>query len=1293
MSYDQSGPNSSTSIGTCNNVTGNQDNTTIEIQQLNVFKQHPNTHETLKRDLKKILNPSIFTGDDRLECLENTRKKTLEYIYDWVNAEGPPNVLLLIGAAGTGKSTIATTVAGMYQRKRQLGCHMFFVRERSHPRNVLQTIAYLLAEYSQPIAESLSEQLKKSGNLDSSNLKAKFNILLRQPLSTVATEVGHPVLIVLDALDECGTPELRQSLLHVLRDCLPALPANFRVIITSRPDEGIDTLISSSRFRVKVLDQHSDESKVNVKTYIKFQFDQMRSSKKLKVPSDCDWDNSIQTLSESADGLFIWASTAVKFVEGERSSRYRCFHNLVCNATSLKLDELYTAILFQVSKWSERDQETLKNIFSLILFAKRPLLDREINEILDVEMDVTSNLLSYFRSLVRYEEGQPIRIYHASFYDYLISCEGSAWHIDVGVDRANIASRCFKRMSDSLKYNICNLQSGLLNSNVPNLDERVVQCIPPSLKYMCCNWAHHLRDVPYTQELCSQLQSFVHNQLLFWFEVLSLTNTFDNNVGPALQFAIDWVGNNDPELSSFLRDAYRQASIYSEPISMSALQVYNSLLPLTKEDSLMSIHYAKYVPTGYRVEYIGRKGRNDCIKTIEVDRERERERERGREWERERERGWELGWELRRDRERRWRTSSLSFLLFSPDGTRILSDPVRVVCIWEPTSGKLIAGPLTGDDKSNALTATYSPDGRYIIVASEDGVIRKWDAFTNCLIWEREINRKQVDLSLVVSAVFSPDAKSIVFGDCEGTILVFNVETGKQNGEALEGHTSSISCLSFSSDGQYFASGSYDKTIIIWGMDRRKVKICPLKKHTWTVTTVNFSPSGTNVVAGSKDMTILVWDAFTGEVLREIECKGSVNSVTYSPNELYILAGGWQWMSMWKVDDVKALPRVFEVYESIFRVAFSPDSSRFVSLNGRRDVIRIWDASWGVEETKTTFEEQGTIESISLSPSGKFIASASRETEDKCSIYLWNVPSGELVKKFKPRGRSDVDYSYSRSVWDVTNEEPVTIGNHRGLVSSVAFSLPNGNHVTSGSYDTICIWNVERRELAVGPLIGHKSWVQAVAYSPDGTKLVSGSHDRTVRIWNSETGQLLSTLNGHSDWVNSVAYSFDGSRIISGSFDKTIRVWNAESGEIVGKPITGHDNCVSSVCFSPDGKRILSGSSDNTARVWDAVTGKHLFPPFRGHTSWINSVCFFPDGTRFATGSSDGTIRIWTLDEIPDGTNWELGHDGWVIGENGELMMWIPRDLRRYVCGHRNISMLNRSFYIKLHFGTERNTS
>ena len=80
-------------------------------------------------ELKDLLNPSDFDGDDRPECLENTRKETLDSIYQWVDARGYPNVLLLIGAVGTGKSTIATTVAGEYLRRRQ---HVFLPREKSH---------------------------------------------------------------------------------------------------------------------------------------------------------------------------------------------------------------------------------------------------------------------------------------------------------------------------------------------------------------------------------------------------------------------------------------------------------------------------------------------------------------------------------------------------------------------------------------------------------------------------------------------------------------------------------------------------------------------------------------------------------------------------------------------------------------------------------------------------------------------------------------------------------------------------------------------------------------------------------------------------------------------------------------------------------------------------------------------------------------------------------------------------------------------------------------------------------
>ena len=337
--------------------------------------------------------------------------------------------------------------------------------------------------------------------------------------------------------------------MNIIRDGITSLRPVFRFLITGRPEEDILALNSSPNVQSLLLDPQSDESKQNIPTYIEYELGRLRSSNMLRVPSDWPWNESLRTLSQTANGLFIWASTAVKFVSEEKLNRLGRLERLVRNASSLNLDDLYITVLENALQWDDYASDLFKGVFSLIFFSKSPLFTQDITGILGLQEDTISNLLSCLRSLVACEDNQTIKIHHTSFYDFLVSCVGRPWYIDVETQKTSIITRCFDRMKELLRYNMCGLETSLVfNKDVPNLGERIKENIPSFLKYVCCNWFNHTRDVSYSQDLCEQLKSFAQHQLLFWFEVLSLTEAFSDHIGAALVYTIQWVGVGNYQL-------------------------------------------------------------------------------------------------------------------------------------------------------------------------------------------------------------------------------------------------------------------------------------------------------------------------------------------------------------------------------------------------------------------------------------------------------------------------------------------------------------------------------------------------------------------------------------------------------------------------------------------------------------------------------------------------------------------------------------------------------------------------
>jgi WD40 repeat protein len=184
-------------------------------------------------------------------------------------------------------------------------------------------------------------------------------------------------------------------------------------------------------------------------------------------------------------------------------------------------------------------------------------------------------------------------------------------------------------------------------------------------------------------------------------------------------------------------------------------------------------------------------------------------------------------------------------------------------------------------------------------------------------------------------------------------------------------------------------------------------------------------------------------------------------------------------------------------------------------------------------------------------------------------------------------------------------------------------------------------------------LVGHRSNVLAVAFSPDGNKVASGSKDKTIKLWNVSTGKPLQTLSAHRDKVQSVAFSPDGAILASGSEDNTIKLWDIETGKLI-RTLKGDDDRLSSlsidkkmfsVAFSPYGHMLASGNWDKSITLWDVDTGKVLHfikgrtkrfwglidDHGQGHEDSVNSVAFSPDGNTLASGGFDNAIKLWDV--------------------------------------------------------------
>ncbi|EKG13878.1 hypothetical protein MPH_08971 [Macrophomina phaseolina MS6] len=382
-------------------------------------------------------------------CLQDTRVDLLRRIQEWSAAADSPGIFWLRGMAGTGKSTVARTVAKAFAAENRFGASFFFSRGQADlysAQKFSTTIASQLASTIPPLASRIAAAMTADPQIIQRGVRDQWKHLVIQPLRSLNDNSSAPRIfcLVIDALDECdgkGGDQDPSSDIQLVLQLLSELKESqkivqLRVFLTSRPEVQI-----RRGFRQMPEEAHQDFSLHDIEDTITQRGIRRYLSHELKkfridygIPDGWPKPEDIERLTKSANKLFIYAATVCRFL---RSSKLQppqdrpaplLLGKSTSNSPSGELDRMYTQVLRHAVVGSSDAEESrepvsqFRSIFGPLILLYNMLDPISLSRLLEMPEELVLAVLGNVQAIIDLPEDRTsvVQLLHPSLRDFLL---------------------------------------------------------------------------------------------------------------------------------------------------------------------------------------------------------------------------------------------------------------------------------------------------------------------------------------------------------------------------------------------------------------------------------------------------------------------------------------------------------------------------------------------------------------------------------------------------------------------------------------------------------------------------------------------------------------------------------------------------------------------------------------------------------------------------------------------------------------------------------------------------------